>query len=137
MVSENGLALVESSEGFSSTVYLDVAGRKTIGWGHLIEGDEEYPNGITDAEGEELLKADLAIADEVVSRLAPQCNQNQHDALCDFTFNLGRGSLVMLLSHGFDQIPSQLTRWIYAGGKVEDGLVKRRAAEIKLFNTPA
>jgi lysozyme len=134
MVSENGIALVESSEGLSLSVYKDANGNPTVGYGHKLEGDEEYLNGITQEEAESLLKADLEIADEVVSRLAPQANQNQHDALCDFCFNLGRGSLVMLLSHGFAQIPAQLPRWVYAGGVVQPGLVKRREAEVELFN---
>src|SRR5271168_1750960 len=134
MISENGIALVESSEGFSSTVYLDSAGLKTIGWGHKLTNGETFPDGITQEEAEEILKKDLSVADAAVSRLVPGANQNQHDALCDFCFNLGRGSLVMLLSHGFDQIPTQLPRWVYAGGKVEPGLVKRRAAEVELFN---
>src|ERR1700680_2742067 len=129
MVSENGISLVESSEGLSLSVYKDVAGNPSIGYGHLLTEGEEYPTGITQEQAEGLLKQDLAIADEVVSRLVPQANQNQHDALCDFCFNLGRGSLVMLLSHGFDQIPAQLPRWVYAGGVVQPGLVKRRAAE--------
>lgn len=132
--SENCLKLVQEFEGCRLTVYSDVAGINTIGVGHKLEGDEEYPNGIDQEKAEALLKADLGIADEVVSRLAPQSNQNQHDALCDFCFNLGRGSLVMLLSHGFDQIPAQIPRWVYAGGVVQTGLVRRRAAEVELFN---
>src|SRR5271167_5079362 len=134
MISANGLSLVESSEGLSLTVYKDANGNPTIGYGHKLEGDEEYPNGIDQEKAEDILKADLEIADEVVSRLAPQANQNQHDALCDFCFNLGRGALVMLLFHGFDQIPNQLSRWVYAGGVVQPGLVRRRAAEVDLFN---
>lgn len=134
MISKNGIALVESSEGLSLTVYKDANGNPTVGYGHKLEGDGEYPNGIDQEKAEELLKIDLGIADEVVSRLVPQSNQNQHDALCDFCFNLGRGSLVMLLSHGFDQIPTQLPRWVYAGGVVQPGLVRRRAAEVELFN---
>src|ERR1700686_3191004 len=134
MVSENGIALVESSEGLSLSVYLDAAGLKTIGYGHKLTDGETFTDGITQDEAELLLKGDLAEADEVVSRLVPEANQNQHDALCDFCYNLGRGSLVMILSHGFDQIPAQLPRWVYAGGVVQPGLVKRRAAEVELFN---
>ena len=134
MISENGIALVESSEGFSSTVYLDSAGLKTIGWGHKLTDGETFSNGITQEEAEEILKSDLSIADAAVSRLVPGANQNQHDALCDFCFNLGSGSLAMLIAHGFDQIPAQLPRWVYAGGVVQSGLVRRRAAEVELFN---
>src|SRR5271156_2172197 len=102
MISENGIALVESSEGLSLTVYLDGAGFKSIGYGHKLTDGETFSDGITQEEAEEILKNDLSIADAAVSRLVPGANQNQHDALCDFCFNLGPGSLGMLPSHGFD-----------------------------------
>jgi lysozyme len=62
-------------------------------------------------------------------------NQNQWDAVADFTFECGSGALIQLLAHGIDQIPAQLPRWVHAGGKVLPGMIARRAAEVKMFNS--
>ena len=56
----------------------------------------------------------------------------QRQALNDFTFNLGIGNvrsstLIKLVNQGkHRQACEQLTRWVYAGGKVLKGLVTRR-----------
>ena len=34
----------------------------------------------------------------------------------------------------FDEVPCEMIRWFYAGGKKLNGLVKRRYAEAELFN---
>ena len=134
--SQNGLTLIETSEGFRSETYLDAAGNPTIGYGHLIKPGEIFPGGITEAEGQQLLEADVAAAEAAVNSMAPQANQNQFDALVDFAFNLGAGALHTMLGHGWDQVTSQIPRWNKAAGNVLPGLVTRRAAEVTLFTTP-
>ncbi|MGB4192032.1 MAG: hypothetical protein WBJ81_05770 [Rickettsiales bacterium] len=56
-ITSNGLQLITRFEGFSSTIYLDVAGLKTIGFGHLIKPHEAilFKAGITEAQAEGLL----------------------------------------------------------------------------------
>ena len=60
----------------------------------------------------------------------------QQQALTDFTFNLGIGSvqsstLLKLLNQGKHvEACQQLTRWVKAGGKTLAGLVKRRDKEM-------
>ena len=54
-LSAAGMALLKTSEGFRSRVYLDVAGLPTVGWGHKLLPSEHSPNGINVAQGEALL----------------------------------------------------------------------------------
>ena len=69
-------------------------------------------------------------------------SDNQFSALVSFTFNLGGGNLqnstllVKLNTGNYDAVPSELARWVKAGGKTLSGLVKRRAAESVLFMQP-
>ena len=143
-ISQNGIALIKGFEGCRLEVYNDSVrsqqypnGRPTIAWGHLILSGEDFSAGITQAQADALLLSDVFHDAEVfVSRLVPECNQNQYDALCSFTYNLGRSSLITMLGHGFQQIPNQILFWNHAGGVVQLGLTRRREAELKLFLTP-
>ncbi|MBI5426972.1 MAG: hypothetical protein HZA02_01695 [Nitrospinae bacterium] len=44
--SEKGQGLIMGFEKFRPKEYLDQGGKRTIGWGHLLQPGEEYPNGI-------------------------------------------------------------------------------------------
>lgn len=64
---------------------------------------------------------------------------DQYDTLVSFTFNLGAGALqrstlrrkVNREEHA--EVPAQLMRWVWAGGRILPGLKKRRAAEAKVY----
>ena len=66
-------------------------------------------------------------------------NQSHFDALVSFAFNLGLGALQsstlrMKYNRGDVQgAADEILKWNKAGGKVLQGLVKRRAAERALF----
>ena len=65
--------------------------------------------------------------------------QNQFDALCSWVFNLGpnnlkSSTLLAVLNQGkYKDVPEQIIRWNKAGGKILEGLKKRRASESLLF----
>jgi len=65
--------------------------------------------------------------------------QNQFDAMVSWVFNLGSTNLSSstllkkLNNSEYDEVPSQIKRWNKAGGKVLDGLIRRREAEALLF----
>lgn len=138
-----GISLIKSSEGFVNHVYND-NGAPAIAYGHRLLPGESFPSPITEEQGEEILSKDLARFEVMVSSRVPaSCNQNQFDALVDFTYNIKNqpASLEQLLSHGWDQVPVQLPRWdkkhLPDGTVVEDaGLKARRLREVALFNTP-
>jgi lysozyme len=135
-ISETGLTLIKTSEGFRDRTYTDLAGNATIGYGHKLLPGESYPEGITEPDAEDLIRHDLVIPQQQMIQLVPaSCTQNQWDALCSFAYNLGILALRTMLGHGWDQVRVQLPLWNHVKGVVVDGLTKRRAAELKLFLT--
>jgi lysozyme len=142
-ITEVGLRLIEAFEAFMPTPYLCPAGYWTIGYGHLLVGDRaSWPTSISQEEAEALLEADVRKAEGAVLRLirVPLSNE-QFDALVSFTFNLGGGALQrsrlrsMVNREDHTEVPEEFLRWVRAGGKVLRGLVRRRAAEGRLYGT--
>ncbi len=136
--SDAGIALIKQNEGFEPRVYDDV-GRPAIGYGHDIQGDVPVTwerKGISEEEATNLLKADVGRVEVILNQLIPSdCTQNQYDALVDFAYNLGTGSLKTMLAHGWDQVPEQILRWNHIGTVVNAGLTARRQAEVEMFNS--
>lgn len=66
-------------------------------------------------------------------------SQNQYDALCSFTFNLGSGALkgstlLKRLNEGnLRAAADEFPKWCHDNGKVVKGLLNRRNAERSLF----
>ena len=148
-VSNRGLKLIAEFEGERLELYDDPADHCTIGYGHLVhlkrcDGSEpaEFRRGITKTRALALLRSDARSAERAVnSMIRVPLSQKQFDALVSFTYNLGAGSLERstlrkLLNQGdYGAVPDQLRRWNKAGGKVLKGLVRRRAAEAKLWSS--
>ena len=143
-LSDAGLELIKRSEGFRANTYLDAAGIPTIGYGHKLLPEESYPDGIDEAEAEELLTADAGAAALAVQRMVQvPLTQGQFDALVDFCYNLGEGrlaasTLLRELNAGmYNEARQQLLLWDHAGGQVVPGLQVRRQAEFDLWGEAA
>lgn len=134
--SENGFKLIESEEGRRLSAYKDLAGFMTIGVGHRILPNEYFPPELTNQEVDLLLCKDVRGVEHFLNQTGLDLNQNQYDALVDFGFNLGCGSLRDLLSHGIEKIPTEIIKWDHAAGKVVNGLLTRREKELLLWNKP-
>ena len=139
---EKGIDLIKYFEGFRSTVYLCAAGVPTLGFGSTHGITMDSPS-ITEEEGLELLMLDIAKFERGVNRLIDaSLNQNQFDALTSFAFNLGNGSLQAstlrkkVNREDYEGAADEFPRWVFAGGRKLNGLVKRRYAERALFLTP-
>ncbi len=139
------LDLVRQFEGLYLTAYLCPAGEPTIGYGHTA--GVRMGQTITAVQADDFLMSDLTAAAAQVDKLVKvPLTPNQRGALASFVFNLGAGSLqsstlLRLLNQGdYKGAAGQFGRWVYAtvnGVKTElPGLVKRRAAEAKLFLRP-
>ncbi|MFN5588246.1 MAG: lysozyme [Holosporales bacterium] len=133
-----GIALIKRFEGFVAQPYLCPAGFLTIGYGHRVHLSERkaMQNGITPAAAEELLLRDVAAAGRAVLRLIEvPLLDSQYDALVSFTFNLGsaalqRSTLRQKINRNEHlDVPAELLKWVWAGGRKLPGLVARRAAE--------
>lgn len=143
-LSAAGLQLLKLSEGFRASVYNDIAGFKTIGFGHRLKAGEDFPDGITMGQAEQILADDIAIAEAAVTRLVTvELTQGQFDALVDFVFNLGAGrlgqsTLLRLLNQGkYGDAAMQLILWDHAGQKEVESLKRRREAELRLWTGKA
>ena len=139
-LSAAGLDLLKRSEGFRPTVYLDINGYRTIGYGHRVVPPQAFPQGIDDAQATAILESDVRTAEAAVLRLVTvPLTQGQFDALTDFTFNLGAGrlaesTLLKLLNQGrYQDAAQQLLRWDIAAGEQNAGLRARREAELQLW----
>ena len=149
-ISDEGIALVKRWEADNIYKYLTAypnPGEEylTIGYGHY--GPDVKPGmTITVAQAEAYLRQDLLNAEKAVKKYCAHLNLNQHqfDALVSFTFNLDVKNLLRLL-HGengdevrpLEELPEHMVWYRKDGtGSVSQGLINRREAEVKLFNTP-
>lgn len=143
LIGNAGLALIKQFEGCRLKAYKPVSTEQywTIGWGHYGP-DVKEGQTITQAEADAMLVADCQrFADAVDTPancpLTAQLNNNQRDALISFTFNCGAGSLRTLCKgRTLPEIRKAMALYNKAGGATLPGLVRRRAAEQALFNTP-
>jgi len=149
-LSQAGVDLIKQFEGFRSKMYVCAAGKKTIGYGHVILRGDTIRNtslmtaNITKAEAEELLRKDAKIAEKAVKdNVKVNLTQGQYDALVSFIFNVGtanfkKSTLLKKLNVGnYTGAADEFPKWNKGGGKVLPGLVTRRAAEKKLFESGA
>lgn len=141
MINGAGLVLIKNAEGLRLEAYQDGVGIWTIGYGHthgVKPGDT-----CSQMQADEWLDQDLCFAEDAVEDLVKvPLTDNQFSALVSFVFNEGRkrfaGSTLLLKLNegGYDLVPAYLKSWIFAGGKVERGLVNRRKAEAELWSKP-
>ncbi|HRK98471.1 MAG TPA: lysozyme [Alphaproteobacteria bacterium] len=143
-ITQNGIDLIKRFEGFSAKVYICPAGYPTIGYGHVVKPHEDFSAGIDEAQAEELLRQDAVIAERAVLRLiSVPLTDGQFDALVSFTYNLGGGALQRstlrrkINREEHAEVPEQFMRWVWAGGRKLKGLVRRREAEISLYDSYA
>jgi len=141
--SDKGIALIKQFEGCKLTAYQDSVGVWTIGYGWTQPVDGKQIRAgmvIKQEEADRLLKTGLVSYENDVSRLVKVgLTQGQFDALVSFTYNLGARSLststlLRKLNAGdYAGASDEFLRWNKAGGKVLNGLTRRREAERALF----
>ncbi|EGV0696149.1 lysozyme [Escherichia coli] len=141
--SDKGIALIKQFEGCKLTAYQDSVGVWTTGYGWTKPVDGKPIRAgmtINQETAERLLKTGLVSYESDVSRLVKVgLTQGQFDALVSFTYNLGARSLSTstllrkLNSGDYAGAADEFLRWNKAGGKVLNGLTRRREAERALF----
>jgi GH24 family phage-related lysozyme (muramidase) len=163
-ISEEGVRLIAKWEEFVPYIYDDkvpkrridgqlqypewegarLRGTLTIGYGHTnAAGPPHLTYGlhVTKEEAEKILADDLAPCERDVARLVKvKLSQHQFDALVSFTFNCGAGNLKKLVARlnqgDYDDVPRRMMNYVTSKGERMRGLVNRRTAEVKLWNTP-
>lgn len=154
-ISEKCLHQIKHHEGVRQKPYKCGAFLWTVGVGHLIDQshlkltiDERkalpcppaWNRTLTMEEVDELLAKDLASFERGVERLCPTgLTQPRFDALVSFAFNVGLGNLqrsTIRMKHNrgdYEGAAESFLDWTKAGGKVLNGLVKRRNDEKALY----
>jgi len=142
--SENCYKLIKKYEGFSSKPYKCPAGIPTIGYGSTF-----YLNGNKVTMKDTPISEEVALSilfsvvedfsKKVEKLLKVPVNQNQFDALVDFSYNLGIGNfqkstlLKLINDKDFIGASKQFKKWNKSNGKVLNGLTNRRKEEEELF----
>lgn len=120
--------------------YGDSGGLSTIGYGHLITHSEAelglFKNGVSYIGANLFFKKDLKRVTTQVNNIItasnlPALNQGQFDALVDFAWNCGAGTLKTVLGYGPLNFPEHCIRYVHdTKGNTLPGLVSRRDDEI-------
>lgn len=141
----NLINLLIEFEGLKLKAYKDSVGVWTIGIGTTV-----YPNGTKVKQGDTCTREqairycqeDLKNFRSGVLRLVPATlPSGAIDALTSFAYNLGLGNLskstllrvIKKDKNDLQSIEKEWNKWVYAGGKKLNGLVKRRAKEFELY----
>ncbi|KST98537.1 glycoside hydrolase family protein [Lactococcus lactis] len=142
-IGTNGLNLIKQFEGCRLTAYNIDDGKITIGWGHAEPvGQTNLVAGVTtwtQAQADNQLTADLVDFENAVNNYFTRSfNQNQFDALVAFAYNLGGG---VFANYNWSKtasdswICSEMILYVNKGTQYEEGLTRRRKAEIALYNS--
>lgn len=149
-LSDAGFELIAQFEGFRSAPYLDAVGVATIGYGNTYYTDgrkvkmTDKPLSREEAKALKLAiinkdfapAVNLMFADEIEHGKINQC---QFDALVSLAYNIGtaalkKSSVYKYIKTGdFKSAANAFLLWNKAGGKVLNGLTRRRNAERDLF----
>lgn len=151
-ISEEGYKKVKNYEGYhralpdgSCTAYqtryrgkLDVP---TIGWG--CTSGVKMGMVWSKQQAEEGLRREMAKFEDAVTRLVTvPLNQNEYDALCLLTYNIGetafaKSTCLKRLNKNDRKGAAEALQWFNkVGAYTEPGLVQRRASEAALFMKP-
>lgn len=138
--SDAGIALLKQFEGCRLTAY-QLAGEKyyTIGYGHY--GADVFAGmTISQAQAEAMLRVDLEKYEKFVEQYVTDItlNQNQFDALVSYTYNRGSGGIKQLATncHTVAEYSAGFITYWGSAVRYKDALLKRRAKERELFDTP-
>lgn len=150
IASDRLIAAIKAFEGFRPEAYEDLAGIWTIGYGETR--DVLRGQIITESAAEQLLRCDLAKSAELLNLMLHSklpsdridtMTQGQFDALLDFAYNLGLGSLFRstlwrhFVAGDLAAAAAEFAKWDEVRGEAVPGLAKRRAMEQQWFQQAA
>ena len=131
---KKGIELIKKWEGYREKAYICAGGVCTIGYGHIQS--TELGTTCTKEQAEQWLVEDIERAERQVEKYdnTYHFTDNEFSALVSFAFNIG--NINQITANGKrsrEEIKKAWLRYNKAGGKVLDGLKKRRAEELQLF----
>ena len=146
-LNEAGKTLIKSFEGLKLTAYKCSANKDTIGYGNTFyeDGTPVKPGDkITKERAEslfELIAAEFEVKVHLIVKVP--LTENQFSALVSFAYNVGLTNLqksnllrMVRANPNNPSIRAEFMKWNKAGGKVLNGLTRRRQAEADLYFKP-
>lgn len=145
LVSKQLVEFVKGFEGFFSESYLDIVGVRTLGYG-MTGAEIAGLDYVTEQQASNMLKDLLnnkyaqPIKEDLDSK-GIALTQNEFDSMVSMAYNVGvdgvlGSTLYKNVCNGIrnvDTITSNFTAWSKAGGKVIEGLLRRRRKEAEMF----
>jgi lysozyme len=136
-VSPAGIQLVKSFEGLRLNAYWDV-NAWAIGYGARGPGIRKG-TWWTETQADVYLEADLNTTALFICKLRPNLTQHQLDAFTSLAYNIGPTKLKksgLLTEKNNRRLAARWKMYIKSAGVPLNGLLRRRLAEIKLYNSP-
>jgi lysozyme len=147
-LSPTGIKLIQYYEGVKLQAYRDSAGIYTIGYGNTFYEDGtkvKMGDKISKQRANELFALIVPKFEEFVrNRITRTLQQNEFDALVSFAYNTGGGymnkgkwrpyNIWAKVNKNEDVLKYWKTLAITSGGKVLNGLIKRRKSEAELYS---
>ena len=143
-ITQSTIDFLKEEEGVRTVVYKDIAGKDTVGVGHLVLPADglKFGDVISEEKVDSFLKADVkTAADCVIAKVTRTLNQSQFNALVSLVYNIGCGAFTSSTVRKYlndskisdKNIKSAWHSWKNAGGKYSDALFNRRVRETDLF----
>lgn len=143
-VSDATVEMIKEFESFRENAYLDAAGIWTIGYGNTY-----YRDGSPVKKGDVItLSEGIALYHDILNEFAADVNELvrvelndcQFGAIVSLTYNIGVGAFkksTLLRKLNADpndpSIKTEFGKWVRAGGRTLNGLVKRRKKESDFY----
>lgn len=138
VIAPTNLDLIKEFEGCELKAYKCPSDVWTIGYGHTHTAKEGMV--ITQRKAVALLKRDVKWVKKAVDgSVEVPINTNQTAAIYSLVYNIGgsawrKSTLLRKLNTGdYEGAAAEFNRWNKGSGAILPGLVRRRAAETKLF----
>jgi len=135
--------IVAKLEGLRLQAYKCPANVWTVGYGITVIDNKPITKDtvITKEQAKEYLCDYLSKSLDTIWKDVMNCNSNQIAAILSFVYNCGKGAwdksglrrAVVANPNNFQAISIEFKKWTKVNGKVMQGLVNRREAEIKLY----
>ncbi len=143
-ISNKGIDLIKSFEGFESKAYVCPAGVVTIGYGATYwEDGRKIKLGETITQEKAIVLLNnmlIPYCKGVDSMTRDDVSQSQFDALVSFAYNCGlqalKGSTLLKKVNAMPNdmtIADEFLKWNKANGKALAGLTRRRKAESDMY----
>lgn len=127
---------IKFHEGFSDSIYLCPAGKKTIGYGHRIL-KTDTTKIVNKYTADKILRDDFIKAIRAVERNST-LRGNKLLAISHFVFcfgigNYGKSTLKKLINKGF-KIDNEIKKWSNINGRINKNLINQRNFELSIYN---